>query len=728
MKHFLQLFFISIIISGLTQLPNNALAQDNPKADTLKEVSIKSNKQIIKRKADRIIYDLQADPESRGKNVLEMMRKIPYISVDADDNISLKGNASYKVFINGKPSTMLDNNLKAILRSMPASTIQSIEVITIPPSKYDAEGLAGIINIITVKKIDDGYNGNLNVNENFPAGGPGGGGSFTVKDGKFGISGYGGASVYNSPETSNATTRTATGATPSDLIQNGSSKSNDKNAYLGTELSYEIDSLNLISGQFNAYGNRSNGSSNQASQLTNAGVLLQGYDLDNSNNGNGGGMDASLNYQLGFKADKNRLLTFSYRYSRYDNSQHSNIDVFDTVNFPTPDYKQYDHQQSSEQTIQLDYVHPVKKLNIEAGLKGIFRDNRSNFQYSSLNTDGQYELNPVFSDAYNNTQDVFGAYNSYELNLKTWSFHGGVRIENTLINADFLSTGSLVKQDYFNVIPTIAINKTLADKSSLSFGFFQRIRRPSIERLNPFVDRSNPDVEITGNPNLRPNLMNEIDAGYSLNKKVSLNIGLAYNFMKNLDLQEATFTPATNVTLFTYQNIGKASGLTTNINISYPVTKQYNTSLNANMLFLNLSGVVDGVLLQNYHTLLFLQYNNGYSFSDGWRLNADLNVIGKNPTSLQGTRNGNVSTSFGVNRELIKNKLNFSAGINNPLTKFRNNITYTYGPGFFQTSTNQEYFRSVRLSLNYSFGGLKDGIKKSKNGIRNDDVSKGGGL
>lgn len=717
-------------MAGFIYLPQRAAAQDSLKKDsvkTLKEVSVTASKQIIKRKADRIIYDLQADPESRGRSLLDMMRKVPYLSVDANDNVLLKGNPSFKVLINGKPSPMFNNNLTAILKSMPASTIQSIEVITVPPSKYDAEGLAGIINIITIKKIDNGYNGTLNANETFPASGPGGGGSLTLKDGKLGVSAYGGINHDEQPSTSYTNNQRITGANPGVLQQDGTSSAHHTNDYFGGTISYEIDSLNLVSADINAWGYHWNSSSTLASALTNAGILLQGYDLDNNYKGSSDGIDASINYQLGFKHNKGQLLTFSYEYSNNNRNNTGNINVADTVNFPTPDYRQTDHEWSSEQTAQVDYVAPVKNLNIEAGIKGIFRDNKSNFDYSSLSPGGQYVLNPALSDDYNNTQDVFGAYNSYGLNLKTWNFQGGVRVEETLINADFVSTNTPVKQRYFNVIPTIAINKTFADRSSLSFGFFQRIRRPSINRLNPFVDRSNPSFETTGNPNLRPDLMNEINVGYSLNKKVSLNIGLSYDFMKNLDLQEASYNSATNVTLYSYQNLGKASGLTTNINVSYPITKNYNMSLNSNVLFLSIDGTYNGVVYPSTHTLIFIQYSNGYNFNNGWRANIDLNVNGKTPTSLQGNRNGYTGESVSVNKEIIKNKLNFSAGIKNPFAKYRYDKVYTYGPDFFQTATTQQYFRSVNFSLNYNFGGLKDGIKKSKKGIRNDDTG-GGGL
>ena len=239
-----------------------------PRVNVLKEVSVTANVPIIEQKADRIIYNLQADPESKSNSVLAMMHKIPYISLDGNANIMLKGNSSFKVLINGKPSASMENNLNTILKSMPASTIEKIEVITIPPSKYDGEGLAGIINIITVKKLNDGYSGSLNANGNFPVEGPGVGGSYTTKINKFAISAYGGGSISYNPQTAYTNSRLAFGENPTNLLQQGDNKSNNKSAYFGTEMSYEIDFIHLISAQLNMNRNHSNADRTQTSNLT----------------------------------------------------------------------------------------------------------------------------------------------------------------------------------------------------------------------------------------------------------------------------------------------------------------------------------------------------------------------------------------------------------------------------------------------------------------------------
>ncbi|MES2276191.1 MAG: outer membrane beta-barrel protein [Bacteroidota bacterium] len=554
---------------------------------SLKEVKITADRPIVQQKTDRIIYDKQADPESKASNVLGMIHKIPFLAVDADDNVLMKGNTSFKVLINGKESSMFNNNLKEILKSMPASTILNIEVITTPPSKYDAEGLAGIINIVTNRKIAGGYKGNITINEGFPNSGPSAGGSVTAQQGKFGINAFGGGSSYTNPATDYQTRRTAFGLDPSLLQQNGYNSANTKNAYFGTDLSYEIDSLHLLSGNFNISGNRKNGFTYQNSLLKAAnGTLLQSYELENNNYSNGSGFDAALNYQLGFKSDKNTLLTFSYRYSQ--TSARSNTGIsFSKPGYAIPDYQQPDDEHWHEQTAQADYTHPIHKVIMEAGVKSIFRKSRSDFQYLSLNNASkQFESDPAMGNIFNYTQDVIGAYNSYRFSLKKYNFSAGLRAEETIIKANFISTGTLVDKTYFNILPSLAISHPLVGNSSLNFGYTQRILRPSISRLNPFVDRSNPNFIIAGNPNLRPVVMNDPQLGYNttLAKNISLFLAADYAFFSNLELPVVLFDPATRITTTTYENNGKGGGLGVNINLNYSPAKFYRLSLNGNAM------------------------------------------------------------------------------------------------------------------------------------------------
>jgi outer membrane receptor protein involved in Fe transport len=693
------------------------------KVNTLNDVVVTAKTPLIKQEIDKITYDLQADPESKGNSVLEMMRKVPFLSVDGDNNILLKGSSSYKILINGKPSGMIERNPKDILRSMPASTIKSIEVITNPSSKYDAEGLAGIINIITNKKVDNGYNGTINVNHRFPVGGPGAGGSFAFKHNKFGISALGGASIYNSPEVRNLTNRITTGINATNLAQNSTRESDGRNVYLGSELSFEPDSLNLISAQFNINGSRSNGFSNQSTILKAESQLLQKYDLINSNEGNGNGLDLALNYQLGFKSGKERLLTFSYRYLGYNNDQFNSLDVSNPVNYTNPDYHQANEGRSSEQTFQVDYVHPLKKLNIEAGIKGILRTNKSHFQYSSFDSaNGKFELDPSRTDNFNNDQNVFSAYNTYQYNLNNWAFKAGLRIEQTVISGDFISGGWQLKQNYLSVIPSATISRKFTDMSSLNLAYTKRIQRPGIYQLNPFVDRSNPNFETTGNPNLKPAYTNVIQLGYNKSKKATINISLGYMHFNNLIGPVSVYDPATNITRTTFSNAGKARIFKTNFYFNYPITKSWNARLNSDIRYVASDVMVKGVLVKNEALMAYVNVTTGYKFEKGWRINADLTVNSGGVTSVQARSNGFTSTSFSVQKDL-KDKVTFSASFTNPFNTFRRSIEETLGADFTQIVENRIYFRSFNVSLNYRFGKLKDAVKKNKRGINNDDVS-----
>ena len=696
-------------------------------SDRLKEVAVTADKPLLKQEVDRLTYDLQADPESKVHNVLEMMRKVPLISLDGEDNIKLKGNDNYKILVNGKPSSMMERNAKDILRSMPASSIEKIEVITTPPAKYDAEGLAGIINIITHKKIGEGYNGSVNINERFPVGGPGIGGSFTVKTGKLGISINGGASDYKSPSTDNSNNRTTFGTVPTSLLQSGGLDQDSRSGYFNSELSYELDSLNLISAQFNINGNDFDGTRYHTSVLNRNNSIFQGYELTDDKHGRGTGLDAALNYQLGFKADKNRLLTFSYRFFEYANDQYNDLSVLNPVNYDADDYQQDNSGSSAEQTFQVDYVHPVKKLSIEAGVKGILRANKSDFAYRTFNADpGQYIVDPNRSNRFNNTQNVFGIYNTYQYNLSQWGFKAGVRVEQTVIDADFISAASQVEQNYFNIVPSLSINRKFKDRSSLNFGYTTRMNRPGIHRLNPFVDRSNPNFQTSGNPNIRPTTGTMVQLGYSRFKKISLNTGLGFMFINDLVMPMSTFDPATNITHTTYGNTGKARLLAFNFNINHPVTPRLNYSIDGEFNYGWVEGTVNGKQVSNQGLMPDLSASASYRLEKGWRLNTSLDYHGRN-LNLQGGSNDYVSSTFSFSKSMLDEKLTFSAAVNNPFTKFRTAISHTQGLDFMQESFSQTYLRTFNTSLNYRFGALKDKIKKNKRGIRNDDVSQGGG-
>ena len=706
----------------------------------LKEVSVTAARPLMKQEVDRISYDIQADPDSKALSVLDMMRKVPLLTVDGNDNIQLKGSGNYKILINGKESALVAKNPSDILKSMPATNIEKIEVITTPPAKYDAEGLAGIINIITKRNADQGYNIGFNSRFNSVFG-AGYNISGTIKQGKFGASFFGGfgsngdltAGSGNIENIFNPATRQVT----STINQIGTTRQKGNFHYGGTELSYEIDTLNLITASVDLFGNDQHQYTNQLSKTDTLGVLTQAFNLNNSNHGTFTGFDASFNYQLGFKKSKDELLTFSYKYSYSPNKQFNDNLFTDRFNYPLQsyaDYQQYNNAGDRDHTIQVDYASPLsKKISIEAGAKAILRSNYSYYHVDDRDTlTQQYVTNDALTNNFTYHQNIISLYNSYQLKFDKWTGKAGVRLEHTAINADFTSLGITTAPSYTNVIPSVSIQRSFKS-SSINFGFTQRIQRPGIFQLNPFVDRSNPTFISTGNPALKPELDNTFEATYSNFTKNSINIGLSYAFSNNSiqnvsSLRQVPVTgfadSTTTVTYTTFENLGTNKTLGLNVHTNMNLTKEFTLGLNGQVNHVWLSGSFNGGLYHNDGFTGNAFGNVRYRFDNGFAVSFNAGFFSGN-LNLQGKSSDFIFNQYLLSKEFFKKKLTLVLVANNPYTKyntFRNTINSTY---FYQTSYNQNYYRSFAFRINFKFGKFNGNIKKNEHGIDNDDT-KGG--
>lgn len=692
-----------------------------PQSNDLNEVSITASKPIIKQEPDRIVYDTQADPESKILSVLDMMRKVPLLSVDADDNVKLKGTGNYRILINGKPSGVLTRDPKEYLRSMPANGVQKIEVITTPPSKYESEGLSGIINIITSKKVANGYNGNVNARMQEPFS-PGLNANLTVKQGNFGANLYGGTGVWRVDGIKATNIRKSVDIIPAtSLYSVGFQKTDNVWAWGGGELSYEIDSLNLITAEINPYGGHNQQDLNQHFDITN-GPDGSAYTIANSTRYEWTGTDYTVNYQKGFKNKKEHLLTFSYKFFDNKEPQTNDVRFLNTLDFIN--YKQDNISKSKEQTAQLDYINPFKIITVEAGVKAILRSGESNFQFLNFDAaQNNYVVDSKQSNVYSNDQNIYGVYNTYTLKMKDWTFKAGARLEATYVTGLFQTSNSEVKTDYFNLIPSVSFNRTLKNSQSVSLGFTQRIQRPGIWDLNPFVDKSTPGFEYVGNPDLKAVLSNNFELTYSNFKKGSLNISLTYNFANNTQQRVFRYLEAEKITRITSLNIGRDRLLGTNINFNYPITPKWNLSLSGNLNHIWLEGMIEENLVKNKGITGYASFNSSYKFEKTWKATISGNY-GAPDVMLQGKSNDYYYLGFGGSKDIIKDKLTFSASVANPFQKFRAFRSYTEGENFTQERIRENYFRRIFCSLNWKFGKLEGSIKKSERSISNDDTKK----
>ncbi|MFD2965921.1 outer membrane beta-barrel family protein [Sphingobacterium bambusae] len=707
--------------TGAAVMMDLGALQMTPEQFATSEVVVSAAKPAVRQSIDRLSYDLQADADSKILTALEMMRKVPFLSLDGEENILLKGSRNYRIFINGKPSGLVERNPNDVLRSMPASSIARIEVITNPPARYDAEGMAGIINIVMLKSPDEGYKGSLTLHEKFPVGGPGLGGSMSAQIGKLQLSLLAGVALHHIPKVSNTLHRNSLLEAGNSLEQFGTRQSKQTSGYLGYEWSYQIDERQLIASQLSVNKARTGTTIAQQSLFQTVREDFKGYKLDAAKSLWGSSFDASFNYQLGFKGNKDKFLTLSYRYYGYDDLQRDEVFFSNRINVEDSNYLQSNDQRFAEQSFQLDFVSPIGSVKSEAGVKVILRNNASNFAHLFPH-DATPPSNVAESIPFRYQQDVLSAYNSYEYAWGRWGVRAGARLEQTLIKANFSSNEPMVNQRYTNIIPSFALSRQLGSNETVKVAYVQQISRPSIQRLNPFVDRSNPNMESSGNPSLQPYTFNRVQLSYATSKRVSVNFGLDYTFVRNMDFRITTFDSLRNITRSTYDNIGSGDALDLSFAVRLPISKNWDLQVNGMLSSIwaaldNPSSAFSSRIIQINFTI-----SSAYRFPKGWRASGSINPVTRSFRSPQEQANGFVGSTLGLTKELLDGKLSASMMISNPFTKYRTNNIYTLGESFTQQASSNDYFRSFGVNLTYNFGRLKEQVKNSSRGIVNDDV------
>ncbi len=686
--------------------------QSDPKL--INEVIIAGRTPLVKQEVDRLVYNVQADLDNKTSSVLDILAKVPLVSVNADGDIKLNGSSSFKVLIDGRTSSLVANNPADIFRVMPASSIASIEVITIPPAKYDSEGLAGIINVITVRKKPDGYSANLGFQYKFPNG-PRNYASFTFKSGKFAMSGSGGYNINNTPQTSFSISRQNGSPVNSTIDQEGTAHTFNHQSVVYSQYSYELDSLNLLSAIIN-YGSGLNHrlASSSTRQINNT---SSSYQSDEDGRNTKHGYDLGLDYQMGFKKKKTQLLSFSYRYSDNDYKQRNLFTASQQVNSHVTDYRQENTSGTKEQTVQLDYTHPLKQVDIEAGIKSIFRNSFSDYGTTLFNTVNRS------ANGFSYDQDIYAAYHSYQLKLGSWTIKAGARWEMTSMKADFSSVGLVHIPDYNRVVPAIAVQKKLSQSTSMNWGYTERISRPGIKQLNPSIDRQNPLSISYGNPNLRPELNHTFSVGYSVYGNYSLNTGLNYTFSNN-SIQYISLLVADGVTHSTYSNLGKNARLAGYISANYPVSPRLNLDGFAEISRAHLTGMIDGLNYMKNAVFVSTNINFSYKMDHDWKTGFEFQYYSQTGMALQSSFSPYYYTSFNLAKSVFNKKLTIRGSASNPYLRYLNYKINLSDPHYNQVTQQDIVYRRFNIYLNYAFGKLRDAsVKKNKKSVKNDDTS-----
>ncbi|MCE5206133.1 MAG: TonB-dependent receptor [Porphyromonadaceae bacterium] len=696
-------------------------------ATELDELKVTAQKPLVKVEIDKLTYSAKDDPESSTSNVLDLLRKVPLVTVDGEDEIQLKGSSNFKIYLNGKPSNMISGNPSQVLKSMPANSVKDVEVITDPGAKYDAEGVGGIINIVTDKRADDGYSGSVGANgDNF--GGYGGNAYLATKYGKFGFTGNAGYFHHKRPESESNFGREEYTPNPQNtLTLNGTNESDGGGLFLNGSISFEPDTSNLFNLSASRFGGKFNSLNLQEALST--GARPYSYNTRSESTNQFGGMNLSADYQRSFKK-KGEMLTASYRFENNPNdSEYESTYDGVTGSFYYPDghrIKSTNDAGGSEHTGQVDYVNPLNgKHSVEAGLKYIYRDNTSRADHTFFDVnDDTWKPDPGKKNDLDHTQNITSGYAGYGYKMGKVGMKLGLRAENTEQNIHFMSNDldTIVQTSFFDLVPSATLSYQLGMTQTLRGGYNMRISRPGIWYLNPYVNDVDPNNISYGNPRLDAEQQHNFNVNYgSFSQKLNFNATLSYSFAKNA-VTGYSFVQ-NGVTHNTYANIGRNQTVGTNLYVSWTPTQMIRTYLNGGINYTDIQSTENSELK-----------NSGFSgrafggltftFPRDFRVGTNGGLF-LNRIQLQTEQSAFYFYSFSLQKSILNKKLDLALNIQNLFSKYRAITSTTTGVGFTQRNEFMNPMRNFRISVTYRFGDLKTSMKKVQRSISNEDVMQG---
>ncbi len=724
---------------GIVKLPSDVR--------TLKEVEVVGQAAIIEEKVDRLVYNADKDIAAKGGDATDIMRKVPMLSVDLDGNVSLRGNSNVTVLINNKPSTIVASSVADALKQIPADQIKTVEVITSPSAKYDAEGSAGIINIITKKNtlrgatlnadIGQGNRGtSLNLNGSYRTGKMG----FSL--GGFGRAEYNVRGAFNNTQSTygyNVANGTQTLKSTTIQTANTLTERLFGNYQLGWD--YDIDAKTSLTASVR-FGAR-NGNSYQTDLkartfLVGAPAAIESNRNVDSKDANSN-IDASLTYTRTYKPNKE--LSILGLYSRNDRTNNFVADILSNVDLQTAISRQKNVNPSynQESTLQIDYQTPLKTNQLlEFGGKGIFRQVNSQYQYLIANSPtAEYVNDPTRpANGLNYDQQIAASYLSYTLTTKSkYTVKAGARYEYTFINAAFKTetTNTLGGiPNYGTLVPSINLSKSLKGGKSIKLAYNRRIQRPGIQFLNPNRNAANPLNVSQGDPRLTPELTDNFELGMSGQvKAVYLNATLfarqTNNEITSVRNVLTGAAGAPDTILSTFRNIGRENAVGLNLFLNATLFSRLQIGGGVDIYHVNLTNNVSDPLYNatNAGWVTMGRLFTTLTLKKGWAMQGFGGMMGKRVT-LQGYQGAFGFYSLGMRKEFNEKRGSIGLSAENFFNfPFTVNSQFN-SPVLAQVSQTSFYNAGFRVNFSYRIGKLTfDAPTKKKKSINNDD--QGGG-
>jgi len=551
----------------------------------LKEVNVTAKKPFIEQRADKTVVNVENSIIGAGASALEVLEKSPGVNVDKDDNISLKGKSGVVIMIDGKLTNMSSQDVAQLLKSMPSSNIEQIELITNPSAKYDAAGNAGIINIKLKKNKTVGTNGSLSL---FSAYGRtpkyGGGLNLNHRNEKFNAFG---SYNYNHRENEQHLGLYRSGTTDGKFnVFDQDNIRHRESDYHGVKVGvdYFINKRNIIGVMVDAGFSDSNEPADATTKIGNGEAVDSVLKTHTDNNGSWRRWAYNINYKAVLDTT-GKELNIDLDYAR--NTDKQGTYIYSTIWDPGIKYHMHGDTTRNSQpntidikTFKADYVHPLpKQAKLEAGVKLSFVETENDAKFDSLRV-GNWVYDNNRSNHFIYKENVNAAYINFQKQFKKVNVQLGLRGEQSNVKGNSITMNQINDTSYFNLFPSVFVSYDVAKEHQLGFSYSRRLQRPDYGDLNPFQIYLDRYTLIAGNPYLKPSYANSIEFTHTFKHFLTTSLGYTHTKDKITQIVEADRDVVTGDTLnirYKYLNVAKSDII--NMNVSFPVqiTKWWNS-------------------------------------------------------------------------------------------------------------------------------------------------------
>jgi outer membrane receptor protein involved in Fe transport len=675
----------------------------------LDEVEVIAEKTTVEIRLDKKIYNVGKDLTVRGGTVSDVLDNVPSVSVDVEGNVALRGNDNVRILINGKPSGLVGLNSTDALRQLPAESIEKVEVITSPSARYDAEGTAGIINIILRRSKLQGVNGAITTNLGYPKS-AGISGNLNYRSGDvnfFTTSGYNYRQVPGNSFSDTRFFNTNTSIKEErdfDRIRKGI------NTNFGVEW-YINETSSLTTSILYRDSNNESNTTNLITQTDVSGNIFNSSRFDPELED-----DKTLQYSMNFDkkfTDDGHKLTVDFQYETSDEDEQSFVAI-DGVESE----KVIAIESQNRILLQSDYVLPIgENKQFELGYRGNFNDMTTDYDVDFLVDTGANDPsdNELLDNSLRYKEQINALYTQFGSKINKFSYLLGLRLEDTRITVDQKTSSDLNKKTYANLFPTVNLSYSFTETQSITLGYNRRIRRPRSRFINPFPSRSSATNLFQGNPDIDPSFSNGVDLGY-LNRmgKVTLNTSIYYQHATDVfefiseDTGTTTVVNGEEVPILrrTPINLSSNDRFGFEMNLTYNPTRTWRISGNLNLFQSNTEGIYNAIDFGADNFSWSSRFTNKLTLPAKIDWQTTMFYRGPSITS-QSSREGMFFSSMAFSKDLFKDKASLSFNVTDLFNSMRSRSESITPISESYSEFQWRGGRSYNMSFTYRFNQKK---------------------